>query len=177
MTNLEIINLMQRVTGIIAFGLVTFQIYLGSRKINLRFHMINGLVAYTFVLFHPLLQIINTYVYIGKIDPFYVFTDICFLCQNNLEYFINFGRIGLYLITIAVFAAKFKSIDLWLKTNWKKIHPLNYLAFYSISLHAINIGTDSGNIFFILYFIFCQIVVLSSIVKFFSKMMKKVPKP
>lgn len=177
MTNLEIINLLQRITGIIAFSLITLQIYLGSRKINLKLHMANGLIAYTFVLIHPLLLILYRYVFFGRFDPYYVFTDACVLCGNLNEYFINFGRIGLYLITIAVFVAKFKNIDKWLKANWTKIHPINYLAFYSLSIHALGVGTDSGSIIFILFFVFCQIVVLTSVVKFISKMLPpKIPK-
>ena len=125
--------------------------------------MINGIIAYTFVFIHPLLLVFKNYFTYSNFDPFYVFVDACVLCDGIYEYYVNFGRIAFYLITIAVLAVKLRGIIPWLKTNWRKLHILNYLAFYFVSAHAINLGSDSKSVWFIVYFAICQIVVLYSI--------------
>jgi predicted ferric reductase len=164
MTNSEIINLLQRITGIFALGLLALQIYLGANRKAIKLHMLNGILAYTFVFLHPILFLLFRYFTIGKLDPLYVFVDVCVLCQGIYEHYINLGRIGFYLVTVAVIAVKFRNISGWLKTNWRKLHILNYLAFYFVSFHSIFIGTDSRKPLFLFYFILLQIVVLGSIV-------------
>lgn len=160
MTDLQIINLLQRITGITAFVLITLQIYLSSSRKLIKYHMANGILAYTFVFLHPVLMIVYRYILYQKMDPFYVFTDACLLCDGAYEYYINFGRIAFYLITIAVIAVKFRYLDAWLKNNWRKLHILNYVAFYAISIHAYKLGTDSSTKIFIFLFWVCQAVVL-----------------
>ena len=165
MTNIEIINILQRFSGIIALGLLTAQIYMGANRKNIKIHMLNGILTYAFVFIHPITYLLFRYFAIGKIDPLYVFVDVCVLCQNIYEHYLNLGRIAFYLITTAVIAAKFRGVSNWLKTNWRKLHILNYLAFYVVSVHSILIGTDSRKPLFLIYFIILQIVVFSSIVK------------
>lgn len=160
MTDLQIINLLQRITGITAFVLLTLQIYLSSSKKLIKYHMLNGILAYFFVFLHPVLMIVYRYVMYQKRDPFYVFTDVCILCDGVYEYYINFGRIAFYLITIAVIAVKFRYLSTWLKNNWRKLHILNYVAFYFVSIHAYSLGSDSSNKLFIFLFWVCQAVVL-----------------
>jgi len=160
MTNLEIITLLQRITGIIAFSLLTLQIYLSSNRKFIKFHMLNGILAYTFIFLHPVLMIVYKYIYSSKFDPFYVFTDICVLCDGVYEYYINFGRTAFYLVTIAVIAVKFRDVNTWLKIHWRKLHMLNYVAFYFVSIHAYNIGTDSSTKLFTYFFWLAQVVVL-----------------
>jgi len=164
MTNLEIINLLQRITGILALGLITLQIYLGANRKAIWLHKINGILAYTFVFLHPLLLVFYNYVAFGRFDPLYVFVDACVLCDGVRERLINLGRIAFYLVTIAVIAVKFREFNSWLKVNWRKLHVLNYLAFYFVSFHSIKIGTDSTSSLFLIYFLACQIVVLYSII-------------
>lgn len=165
MTSLEIINLLQKITGIIALGLLALQIYLGANRKNIKFHMLNGIFTYTFVFLHPVLFLLYRYFTIGKLDPLYIFVDVCVLCQGIYEHYINLGRVGFYLVTIAVIAVKFRNISNWLKTNWRKLHILNYLAFYFVSFHSIFIGTDSRKPLFLIYFVILQIIVLETIVK------------
>ena len=165
MTNLEIINLLQRITGMLALGLITLQIYLGASRKAIWFHRINGILAYIFVFLHPLLLVFYDYVAFGRFDPLYVFVDVCLLCDSIRESLINLGRIAFYLITVAVIAIKFREFSSWLKTNWRKLHVLNYLAFYFVSFHSINIGTDSKSSLFLVYFWICQIIVLCSIIQ------------
>lgn len=160
MSNLEIINLVQRITGITAFVLITLQIYLSSSRKLIKYHMLNGILAYFFVFLHPVLMIVYRYILYQKMDPFYVFTDACLLCDGAYEYYINFGRIAFYLITIAVIAVKFRYINNWLKTNWRKLHILNYVAFYFVSIHAYSLGSDSSTKLFIYFFWLAQAIVL-----------------
>ncbi len=171
MTNLEIINLLQRITGMLALGLITLQIYLGANRKAIWLHKMNGILAYVFVFLHPLLLVGYDYVAFGRFDPLYVFVDVCLLCDSVRESLINFGRIAFYLVTTAVIAIKFREFNSWLKVNWRKLHVLNYLAFYFVSFHSIKIGTDSTSSLFLVYFAFCQIVVLISI---FNKIKPKI---
>lgn len=164
MTNLEIVNTLQRATGIIGIGLITFQIYLGATRKAIKFHMVNGIVAYFFVILHPLLMVAYNYLIYRKIDPFLAYVDVCLFCPNKLDFLINLGRIGFWFITVAVIAAKYRNTIDWLKINWRKLHILNYLAFYFISVHTINIGSDSTKPLFMAYFVFLQLVVIYSII-------------
>lgn len=173
MNNLELINLLQRITGITAFALITLQIFLSSNRKFLKFHMLNGILAYTFVFVHPILMIIYRYLYTSEIDPFYVYTDLCVLCDGTYEFYVNLGRIAFYLITITVFTAKFrkgimflgKTTSDWIVNNWRKLHVINYITFYLVSFHSYNIGTDSINKLFVYFFWICQVVVLGVLLK------------
>ncbi|WKZ25907.1 MAG: hypothetical protein QY322_01205 [bacterium] len=183
MTNLEIINLLQRITGITAFALITLQVFLSTDRKYLRFHMISGIFAYTFILLHPLLFVIYRYFLSGEIDPFYVFVDFCVMCGNNkYEWFLSLGRFAFYIFTIAVIVAKYKQslasfsgrngfllfgkkVDQWLAVNWRKLHMLNYLAFIFVSAHSINVGTDVTKPWFMIFFWFCQAIFMYAVVK------------
>lgn len=165
MTNIELVNILQRFSGIIALSLLTIQIYLGANRKKIKFHMLNGIFTYLFVFIHPITYLLFRYFAIGKIDPLYVFVDVCVLCQNKYEHYLNLGRVAFYLITTAVIAVKFRNVSSWLKVNWRKLHILNYLAFYFVSFHSILLGTDSRKPLFLVYFIILQIVVLGSIIK------------
>ena len=145
-----LINFFQRLTGFLAFNLLFFQILIGSLMPVLRrrlgnfifkFHMLQGALAYSLILLHPLLFVILNFRLTNKFDPFYVFTDFCVLCSKRVEYFYTLGRISFWLITLAVVAAKLRS-SIILRKNWRRVHVLNYLAFFLVSAHAYFIGTD-----------------------------------
>ena len=145
-----LINFFQRLTGFLAFNLLFFQILTGSLMPKLRrklgsiifkFHLIQGALAYSLIIMHPLLFIILNFRLTNKFDPFYVFTDFCVLCSKRLEYFYTLGRISFWLITSGVVAAKLRS-SIILRKNWRRVHVLNYLAFFLVSAHAYFVGTD-----------------------------------
>ena len=125
MTNLEIINLLQRITGLVALGLITFQIYLGASQKAIKFHKLNGILAYTFILIHPILFLLSRKIIYDRFDFYYIFVDACVICDKPYDFLINFGRIAFYLITTAVLAVKLRVVVPWLKTNWRKLHVLN----------------------------------------------------
>lgn len=169
-----LVNSIQRILGLMAFGAITFQITLGSnmdyfRKVlagsALKFHIINGLFTYFLVFSHPLMWIILNYFMRGKIDIYFPFADVCLLCKSWLDWVYNFGRLAFWSITIAVFAGLFRGYDKFMRLNWKKFHMLNYVAFYFVSIHAYNIGTDSITRLFFYFFWLCQILVGYSAVK------------
>lgn len=165
MTNLEILNLGQRITGVVALGLITLQIYLGANHKKIAFHKINGILAYTFILIHPILFLLSRKITYNRLDFYYIFVDVCILCNKVYDHLINLGRIAFYFVTIAVLAVKLRDYFPWLKTNWRKLHILNYFAFYFVSVHSISIGSDSRSSLFIVYFLVCQLVVLFSLVQ------------
>lgn len=89
----------------------------------------------------------------GFFDPFYPFTDLCLICKNVIypEYFVNFGRIGLWLIGIASLAILF---------GWRKLHSLNYLAFLFLALHAWLLGSFVNRVPIKYFFTFAVVSIL-----------------
>lgn len=184
MISIEIINLLQRITGLTAFALLFIQLVVGSNmdyfrsKLGekaLKIHIVNGILTYLFILLHPLLMVLMMYVGYSKLDPFYVFVDICVLCDGIYEYYINFGRLAFLFTTIAVFAGLFRGVNMWMRKNWRKLHILNYFAFYFVSIHSYNIGSDSSDPLFTYIFWTAQIVVLVSVVKKLKEVFKNWP--
>ena len=174
MLNIELINLLQRITGISAFALITLQIFLSTNRKFTKLHMLNGILAYIFIFMHPILMVIYRYLYNSQIDPFYVYVDLCVLCDGPYEFYLNLGRVSFWTITLTVITARLrgnmafitgKKVGEWIGNNWRKLHLLNYVAFYTVSFHSYNIGTDSVNNLFIYFFWFCQTVVIYSIGK------------
>ena len=107
-----------------------------------KFHTTQGAIIYALIFAHASLFVLFNYKAGGRIDPFYVFTDLCVLCSNKTEFFYNLGRIGFWLITLAVVAARLRTQP-WLRAHWRKFHILNYLAFMVIALHGRFIGSDT----------------------------------
>jgi predicted ferric reductase len=166
-----LINFYLRIAGVLAFTMLFWQIVLGAfmqtwmEKLGswvFMFHQLEGMLAYALVLVHPLLFLYLTYTRIGKIDPFYVFTDVCALCSKKTELYYSFGRYAFWLVSLGVFAARFKSIDDWLKKNWRKLHILNYFAFFLVAIHAKLGGTDAGRAPFV-WFYWAAVAVVSFI--------------
>jgi len=181
MMNIETINLFQRITGLTAFVLLFIQLIFGLNmdffrsklgRNALKFHIVNGILTYCFIFLHPLLMVFAMYVGYSSLDPFYVYTDFCLLCDGMYEHYINFGRLAFLFITIAVFAGLFRGVNMWMRKNWRKLHTLNYFAFYFVSIHSYNIGSDSLNKIFIYLFWTAQIVVLMFILKKFVEIFK-----
>ena len=133
----------------------------------LAFHRANGLFVYSLVFIHPALWVVFNYFLKGNINPYYPFVEICLLCKGFNEYYINLGRLGFWSITLAVGAARLVTIlgDKWLRSNWRNIHLLNYLAFYFVSVHALAVGSDSRSSLFLVLFVISHMLVLWTIVR------------
>ena len=177
------INFFQRLIGLLGFSLLFWQIMLGAFMHKLieklgawifKFHTTEGAFTYAFVFLHPLLFVILNFKATGKFDPFYVFTDLCVLCQNTTELFYNFGRVSFWLVTVAVLAAVLRTQP-WLRNHWRKFHIFNYFAFLLVALHARGVGTDVRFVPFVwFYWISITIVAFTIFYKFlypkFSKL-------
>jgi len=168
-----LINLLQRITALIAFSALFTQIIIGSYISKLskifgswikKFHIFQGIVSYAFVLAHPLLFVIFNFKTRGTIDPFYVFTDFCLLCPRPFELYFSFGRIAFWLISLAILAAVIKS-EAWWRENWRKFHILNYFVFFLIVVHAWFSGTDIASTPFVYVFWFGIIAVIYTILR------------
>lgn len=167
------INLFQRLAGLVAFSMIFSQIVIGANMQALtqkfgawvfKLHLAEGAFAYFLVLLHPLLFVLFNFKIKGVFDPFYVFTDLCVLCETSLEYFYNFGRVSFWVLTIAVLAAKFRTHPL-LRNNWRKFHMLNYLVFFMVSGHAYKLGSDISFQPFSAFFWASQAVVVFLVIR------------
>lgn len=134
------LNFLERVSGVFIFTLLFIQIMLGAYmdKLTSKFgswifkvHAIQGPIIYLLALIHPLFLLIFNYKVFHTIDPFYIYTQACLLCPKQLELFYTFGRLGLWFLTIGVFAA-----------NWKKLHFINYVVFFFVAMHGWFVGSD-----------------------------------
>lgn len=179
------LNIIQRIIGLLAFTLLFVQIILGSFMSRLvdklggwvfSFHIFQGILIYILIILHPSIFVVFNYFVKGGIDPFYVFTDICLLCNNSKEFFYSLGRISFWLITVSVLAGLFRTATPWLRTNWKKLHVLNYVSFILIYLHSIGEGTDIGTPPFTFFhgpaMIIVSIIILSKLIKFVKSILK-----
>lgn len=140
----------QRIFGLLAFIMLTYQLVFGALLTRLatrfggwvyKFHITHGIFTYLVIFLHPFMFFLYTSKIFGKIDPFYVFTDYCVLCQNQQEFFYTFGRLAFWLITFAVVAGRFRTWPFFRK-NWRKIHVANYVAFALVAYHAHKLGSD-----------------------------------
>lgn len=167
-----LINLLQRLLGLVAFSLIFSQVILGlfmgrlTQKLGAwiyKFHITEGIFTYLFILGHPFMFVLLNYKLKGTIDPFYVYTDICLICKPFIEYFYTFGRIAFWFLTIGVTAAYFRTHP-WLRIHWLKFHILNLLAFYLIALHAYFVGSDVRAVPFIWFYWLAVSVVSGGLV-------------
>ena len=118
----QLISLLQRIAALIAFSAIFTQIITGAYLSRLskvfgswirKFHTFQGVIAYLFVLAHPLLFLFFNFKTRGAIDPFYVFTDFCLLCPRPFELYFSFGRIAFWLTSLAALAAVIRSENWW----------------------------------------------------------------
>lgn len=162
----QTIYLFLRLAGLYGFILIFVQIMLGAymeiaRRVFgpkvLNFHIREGIVAYGLILAHPILFLLNTALagvpnVLGLLIPRFA---------NTYETYLSFGKIGFILLTIAVFAAKFRNVG-FLQRHWRKFHILNYVAFWFIFVHSFNVGSDTHKApFSWLYPVMAILVVLS----------------
>jgi predicted ferric reductase len=167
------LNLLERVSGVFIYTLLFVQIISGAYMDKLtnklggwifKVHTIQGPFIYLFALIHPLLLLVFNYKIFHTLDPFYIYTQVCFLCKTNRELFYTFGRLGLWFLSIGVFVALFRNSDDWLKMNWRKLHALNYIAFFFVALHGYFIGGDFRIIPLNYLFYASLILVVSTII-------------
>jgi predicted ferric reductase len=164
-----IMNLIQRILGLTIFVLLFWQILLGSFMTKLtekfggwiyNFHVTEGIIIYTLVLLHPTFFVLFNYFAGRGLDPFYVFTQVCLLCENRQELYYTLGRISFWLINITVFVGLFRTTTPFLRRHWKKFHDLNFIVFLLIGIHGLSIGTDFMQMPFFAFAIVAYLIVL-----------------
>jgi predicted ferric reductase len=146
--DLEIINLLQRITGLLAFTLLSFQLVLGSLMPKLierlggwifNFHITEGLGAWGIMLLHPTLFLLLNYKIEGLSTALLTFVP---RFSPPQEVWYSLGKFALVLISIAVLAGYFREKPA-LRRNWRKFHILNYFAFVFVAIHSYYSGTDA----------------------------------
>lgn len=156
----DVIFFLQRASGLYAFSLIFIAIIMGS-AMNVvdrffpadkvfSFHKIVGKSAFTLALLHPIF-LYSTYLSehnLNFVSPFLKGT-------TNLFYF-SMGILALSLLTISVGAAlaRFR-----IGIKWLYIHRLNYLIFWLIFFHGLNLGVDTQTGFARFLFITYGVVV------------------
>jgi hypothetical protein len=178
LNTLLIVNLIQRLAGLLAFTLIFWQIVLGAFMEKwekylgnwvFKFHLTQGAIAYSLIFLHPISLLFFIFIARGVIDPFYIFTDFCVLCQTKPELYYTFGRISFWLVSAAILAATVRKLPWW-RQNWRKFHILNYLVFFLIGVHAWFIGSDTSNFPFVIFFLatipMVSVIAISKIVVF-----------
>lgn len=126
-----------------------FDRFFGMDKI-IKFQRKFSVVTMVFILFHPIFFILST----GLIFPFLI-PDFSYLP-------LALGILSLYIYLSVMLASKlYKRISY---TAWQYIHVLTYVLFFFSLYHAINWGSDSGNIFLRAIFAFSLIGIILGII-------------
>lgn len=139
----DVLFFLQRASGLYAFSLIFIAIIMGSAmNVVDRFfpadkvfsiHKIVGKSAFTLAIFHPIF-LYSTYLLEHNLN--YV---LPFLEGSSIIYFY-LGILALLLLTVSVGAAlaRFK-----IGIKWLYIHRINYLIFWLIFFHGLNLGVDT----------------------------------
>lgn len=150
-SDLLFVNFFQRLIGVVAFTLIFIQITLGSlmeRWVQIlggrafRAHVTEGILTYTFIFIHPMMQMYFDYSargFLGALLTLFPGRDI----------YLNLGKVGFLLLTVGVIAGYFRTKPFF-RRHWKKLHILNYIAFFLILIHSRNLGTDVNSLPFAL---------------------------
>ncbi len=158
---LTIVSFIQKLAGIWAFVMMSFQVPIGAFMDNLekrlgdwvyKFHLTEGAIIYSLVLTHVLSYMLFLFIATKVLAIFYIFTDFCLLCKTRQELFYTFGRIAFWFVSIAVMAAVLRKKPWW-KNNWRYFHRLNYIVYPLIATHTFFIGSDTKNPLFIGIFV------------------------
>lgn len=154
------INFLQKLFGLLAFTLLFIQIVLGSRLgrwINIlgarayKYHITHGLIAYFFVVIHPLMQIALDIKMQGLMGAFVSFLP-------GIDVFFDLGKLSFLLITLGLTAGYFRTKP-YLRRFWRRYHILNYAAFVFVSVHSWNLGTDIKSFPFLITYLTGNVLV------------------
>lgn len=171
----------QRLTGLVAFSLLFIQIILGAnmgiflQKLGARsyfIHTTQGLIAYAFIVLHPLLN--SAFLYMISENLTYALTSLLPTAADQRELYINLGRLALVLVTLGVGVSRLRTKALFRK-YWLYFHWVNYIAFYLVFAHARFIGSDTFSFPFVIVFYSAFLLVTYSLASrllgpFFTKM-------
>lgn len=167
-------KLFLRSLGLLVYILLFWQIMIGANtekwveKLGgwfFNFHVFLGVAAYSFAILHLISFLLFRYFLGSGFDPIFVFLGFCVFCQKQVDAFYSSGRFAFYFLTLAVFAGLFRSFNIFMRTNWRKFHVLNYLVFFLSGVHGFFLGTDFTLKPFFYFAILANILVAYTIVK------------
>ena len=152
--------LILRFLGLLGITLIFIQIMLGvfmdywksifGMKI-LKFHIIEGFIAYLIILSHPIFYFIYNLQTLSFTNSL---LSILPNFANSWEIYIDIGELGIIFLTIGVMAGIFRTYPL-ISKHWRLFHKLNYIVFTLIIIHSFPLGTDTKSTPFVyLYPIF-----------------------
>lgn len=165
---LELINSLLRTFGLLAFSMLFIQVVLGSNMtwfsniIGARAYKLHIILAFSvlfLIVLHPLFYSLSL-----------VKSEIAGLLSAFIpsgpfgpdEFYIFLGRIS-FVALVMVFVAGYFRTKPVLRRNWKKVHNVSLIAFYTISIHSWNIGSDTKSTPFI-WFYYLAVFTVSFIV-------------
>lgn len=123
-----------RLAGLLSFTMMSAQLTIGAFMLKLRpifgtpilkLHIVQGMVAFSLALLHPLL-----YAWQFGIATAW-----------NLAGYYNWGKVGLAVMIFSVSAGLLRTAP-FLMRHWRWVHRLNYLLLAIIYIHSWNVGTD-----------------------------------
>jgi predicted ferric reductase len=167
------LNFAQRLTALFILPLLAIQLYLGANMVYLRrkfkgalvkLHIYQGIFIYFLILLHTLSFFFYNYFSKHLIDPFYVYTDFCLICDTKQELFLSLGRFAFWGITASIAIALSRSIGWW-RDNWRYFHIGNYLLFILVAVHARFSGQDisprlGGYYYFYLFIVLAVLLLI-----------------
>jgi len=169
---LIVLNVFQRISGLMALTLIFTQIIPGaflSKWVQIigskayKFHITLGLLSYGFILIHPFLNSLLTLQITGSFGA--VLADIFVGAKSQHDLLQIYGKFALILLTIGVGAGYFRT-KLFFRKNWKVFHIVNYLAFILVAIHSKGLGSDINSFpYSYLYWIFVFFVFLTLVYK------------
>lgn len=165
MFNVEVINSVQNILGLLTLILLSLQIFSISFNKIKKIQTINSFVIVFVIFLMMLLTTLSRYIFNSDFDPYYMFTDMCGFCGSKYEYYINFLRISFYFSLAIVSLPYLKKSNDFIKKHLNKIPYFNIMVFYMLSLNVINTGPIIKSQIFIFIFWICQVVVGVSIIK------------
>lgn len=155
----DVIFFLQRASGLYAFSLIFIAIIMGS-AMNVvdrffpadkvfSFHKIVGKTAFVLAILHPVF-LYSTYFLAGNLSYILPFQQ----GSNIIYYSLGILALLLLIVTVAAALARFR-----IGIKWLYIHRLNYLIFWLIFFHGLNLGVDTQTSFARFLFITYGVVV------------------
>ncbi|MDO8488193.1 MAG: hypothetical protein Q7S31_02665 [bacterium] len=124
-----------RLAGLFAFTLLFLQLTIGAFMSQLRpvfgikilrWHIIQGIIAFTVAWTHPTLYMLQFgFDQLWRLGGYYIW-----------------GKVGLTLLTFAVAAGLLRTAPFLVK-YWRWVHRLNYLTLVIIYVHSWHVGSDT----------------------------------
>lgn len=141
---IDFFQLVRSVSGWLIFGFIGIYILIFKpllspnkivKSIFKKVQIVMPFIILIVIIIHSLLTILMNFKLKGVLDPFYVYTDICIICKNSVEYSNTLGRISFWVLVTILILLLTKTND-WFENNYKKIYLLFYVTLFILLFHA-----------------------------------------